>query len=277
MILYKTAQGPVVEHDGRWFTLPGMGWDELVNLDDLAAVLRSRLASATPLPGPPAGVRSPLAPIGSQEVWAAGVTYHRSRTARMDESQKGGGSDFYDRVYHADRPELFFKASPHRVAGPGQPIHRRRDSRWVVPEPELTLAVTRSGKIIGYTIGNDVSCRDIEGENPLYLPQAKVFDRCVGLGPGLLVSEGPLPDETQIRLEIRRGGEMLFTGATTAGKMRKKPPQLVEYLFREDSFPSGCLLLTGTGVVPPDDFTLESGDEVIITIDPIGTLVNPVD
>jgi 2-dehydro-3-deoxy-D-arabinonate dehydratase len=277
MILYKTTGGAIVELDGHWFALGGADWDALLNMDDLEAVLASRLGSSTQLPGPPPGVRTPLAPIGSQEVWAAGVTYLRSKTARMEESRTGGGSDFYDRVYHADRPELFFKASPHRVAGPGQAIHRRHDSRWIVPEPELTLVVTRTGRIIGYTIGNDVSCRDIEGENPLYLPQAKTFTRCAALGPGILVRGGPLPDDTEIRLEVSRSEQNVFTGATHLGKLKKKPGALVEYLFRDNSFPQGCLLMTGTGIVPPDDFCLQAGDEVLITIDPIGTLVNPVD
>jgi 2-dehydro-3-deoxy-D-arabinonate dehydratase len=195
----------------------------------------------------------------------------------MEESQSAGGSDFYDRVYHADRPELFLKATPHRVRGHNQPLHLRTDSTWMVPEPELTLAVNRSGRIIGYTIGNDLSCRDIEGQNPLYLPQAKTFDRCAGIGPGILLRDEPLPGETEISLEIRRGGEAVFSGATTLSQMKKTLPQLVGYLYRDNPFPHGCLLMTGTGVVPPDGFTLQAGDEARITIDSIGTLVNPLD
>ena len=218
-----------------------------------------------------------LAPVVSQEVWAAGVTYFRSRTARMEESEQAGGSSFYDRVYHADRPELFMKATPHRVRGPGQPLHLRRDSKWIVPEPELTLVVTRGGKLIGYTVGNDLSCRDIEGENPLYLPQAKTFDACAGLGPGIFVSSEPLPGETTIEIEILRAGEAVFAGDTTVSQMKKTVPALIEYLYRDNSFPHGALLMTGTGIVPPDNFSLQPGDETRISIGSIGTLVNPLE
>jgi 2-dehydro-3-deoxy-D-arabinonate dehydratase len=179
-------------------------------------------------------------------------------------------------VYNADRPELFFKATPHRVAGPGAGVKIRKDSKWNVPEPELALLVSSGGKIVGYTIGNDMSSRDIEGENPLYLPQAKVYDCSCGLGPGVLVADGPLPKETEIRIEVRRNGNEAFAGATKLAQMKRTPEELVGWLFRESSFPNGCYLLTGTGVVPPDDFTLKSGDEVRITIEPIGTLVNGV-
>jgi 2-dehydro-3-deoxy-D-arabinonate dehydratase len=276
MRLFNTADGPVVEHEGRWHLMKGTPWDELVNRDDLFAFLADAAKAGRKIAGT-LGPAAPLAPIGSQEVWAAGVTYLRSRTARMEESATAGGSDFYDRVYHADRPELFLKATPHRVVGPGQPLHLRRDSRWIVPEPELTLVVTRTGKIVGYTIGNDLSCRDIEGENPLYLPQAKTFNACCALGPCVYVSERPLDDATVIQIEVQRKGDVVFAGATDLGQMHKKPPTLVEYLFRDNSFPNGCLLMTGTGVVPPDDFTLRAGDRVRITIEPIGALVNPVE
>jgi 2-dehydro-3-deoxy-D-arabinonate dehydratase len=217
-----------------------------------------------------------LPPIGSQEVWAAGVTYFRSRNARMEESKSAGGGDFYDRVYHATRPELFFKSMPHRVVGPAGKVAIRDDASWSVPEPELALFVTPAGKIAGYTIGNDMSSRDIEGENPLYLPQAKVYDRSCALGPCLLISEEPLPDATKIAIEIHRAASGVFSGATTLKEMKRKPQELVEYLYRNNSFPHGCFLLTGTGVVPPDSFTLQTGDEVRITIPPIGTLVNAV-
>jgi 2-dehydro-3-deoxy-D-arabinonate dehydratase len=215
-----------------------------------------------------------LPPIGKQEVWAAGVTYLRSRTARMEESAAAGGADFYDKVYHAHRPELFFKATPHRVVGHRQAMSLRADSRWNVPEPELTLAFTSRGQLLGYTIGNDLSSRDIEGENPLYLPQAKVFDTCAALGPGLLLtSEYPTPDTT-IRMEIRRQGSTAFAGETKIANMKQPFENLREHLFRHNSFPRGCYLMTGTGIVPNEDFTLQSGDEISITIDGVGTLVN---
>lgn len=275
MILYRTARGAVAEHRGKWFAVPG-SWDDLVNHADLAARLRSLAATSAALPHAPTASQL-LAPIGSQEVWAAGVTYNRSRIARVSESRQAGGSDFYDRVYRADRPELFFKATPHRVAGPGGIMHLRRDSGWIVPEPELTLAINARGEVIGCTIGNDLSCRDIEGENPLYLPQAKTFTGCAALGPGLLVTRRPLPRHTAIGLDIRRRGRSVFTGATRLSEVRKPLAVLVDYLFRENSFPVGCLLMTGTGVVPPGRFCLRRGDEVRITIEPIGTLVNRMD
>jgi 2-dehydro-3-deoxy-D-arabinonate dehydratase len=220
---------------------------------------------------------TPLAPIDSQEVWAAGVTYYRSRTARMAESEVAGGGSFYDRVYSAERPELFFKALAHRVAGPGEKVRIRRDSKWNVPEPELALVISPAGKITGYTIGNDMSSRDIEGENPLYLPQAKVYDRSCALGPAILVSDEPMQASTSIGIEIRRAGAAVFSDSTTLAAMKRRPEELVEYLYRETSFPSGCILLTGTGIVPPDTFTLQSGDEIAITISGIGTLQNSVE
>jgi len=217
-----------------------------------------------------------LAPIGNQEVWAAGVTYFRSRSARMEESKSAGGGDFYDRVYSADRPELFFKATANRVAGPGTHVRIRTDAKWSVPEPELTLLINQHGHIIGYTVGNDMSSRDIEGENPLYLPQAKVYDRSCALGPCILVCGDPLPASTPIRVDIVRNGSVEFSGATTLAELKREPVSLVEYLYRDNSFPFGAFLMTGTGIVPPDSFTLTSGDRIRITIDPIGTLENDV-
>lgn len=214
--------------------------------------------------------------LQSQEIWAAGVTYYRSMNARMEESKDAGGGTFYDRVYQAERPELFFKATPHRVAAPGDPVRIRRDAQWNVPEPELTLAINSHGLIFGYTIGNDMSSRDIEGENPLYLPQAKVYDGAAAVGPAILVTDDPLPPTTEIALEIRRGNATAFQGETTIDQIKRSLPSLVEFLFRDNSFPAGCYMMTGTGIVPPDGFTLQSGDEVRITIEPIGTLVNPV-
>jgi 2-dehydro-3-deoxy-D-arabinonate dehydratase len=224
----------------------------------------------------PPRTATPLAPVGQQEIWAAGVTYLRSRTARMEESKDAGGGSFYDKVYHAARPELFFKATPPRVAAPGTPVRIRGDSRWNVPEPELTLALNHRGAIFGYTIGNDMSSRDIEGENPLYLPQAKVYDRSAALGPRLLVRDTPLPATTEIALEIRRSGATAFAGRTAISQIKRRFDELAEYLFRDNAFPNGCYLMTGTGIVPPDAFTLQPGDEVRITIEPIGTLINPV-
>jgi 2-dehydro-3-deoxy-D-arabinonate dehydratase len=216
-----------------------------------------------------------LAPIDRQEVWAAGVTYKRSQVARMEESETG--ASHYDRVYSADRPELFFKATPSRVSGPGEPVRVRYDSHWSVPEPEFTLLVTPELKLAGYTIGNDMSARDIEGENPLYLPQAKLYSQCCALGPCVLLPTAPLdPPATKIAISISRRGKRVFQDATDLGQMARQFDDLIHWLGRENAFPGGAALLTGTGVVPPDDFTLEDGDTVSITVTGIGTLTNPV-
>jgi 2-dehydro-3-deoxy-D-arabinonate dehydratase len=274
MKLYRTTRGFVAQKADDCWTVPGTDWDELIAREDLAGrldrLMRGGAACEPPKPG------ELLPPIGSQEVWAAGVTYYRSRDARMQESKSAGGGDFYDRVYAAERPELFFKATPHRVVGPGGKVAIRGDAAWSVPEPELALFITPAGKIAGYTVGNDMSSRDIEGENPLYLPQAKVYDRSCALGPCLLISTEPLPDSTEIRLEIMRAGQSAFAGSTSLKELKRDPAQLVEYLYRQCSFPQGCFLLTGTGIVPPDSFTLQAGDEIRITIPPIGTLTNRV-
>ncbi len=218
-----------------------------------------------------------LAPIDQQEVWAAGVTYKRSQVARMDEAKSGGGAIHYDKVYTADRPELFFKATPARVSGPGDPVRVRFDSRWTVPEPELTLVVSDKGRLVGFTIGNDMSARDIEGENPLYLPQAKVYRQSCALGPCILIHEAPLdPASVRIDLGITRKGKEAFRGATDLGQMVRSFEDLVAWLCRENDFPNGAFLLTGTGIVPPDDFTLEDGDIVAIEVTGIGRLTNPV-
>lgn len=270
--LLHTTRGPVAEIDGAHYLLDDLGWDDALACDSLVQCLKEA-ARGQPETARPDD-ESLLPPIGSQEVWAAGVTYLRSRTARQEESRHE--SDFYDRVYSAPRPELFFKAAPHRVAGHGQPVRIRSDSRWNVPEPELTLCISPRGRILGYTIGNDMSSRDIEGDNPLYLPQAKVYDGCCGLGPAILASDEMLPPSTGIALEVRRSGAVVFSGATELQRMKRTPQELVDYLMRDNSFPYGCLLLTGTGVVPPNDFTLASGDVIRITIEPIGTLENRV-
>ena len=215
-----------------------------------------------------------VAPVDAQEVWAAGVTYLRSRNARMEESSQ---SDVYDRVYDADRPEIFLKATPSRVVGPDDAVGIRSDSGWDVPEPELVLLVNAGGEVVGYTIGNDVSSRSIEGENPLYLPQAKVYARSAGLGPVVvLTDEIPDPSDLPIKLEIMRGGEVLFSEETGTSRMHRTFDDLVTYLFRANAFPAGVFLMTGTGIVPPSEFTLQDGDTVTITIAPIGALTNPV-
>jgi 2-dehydro-3-deoxy-D-arabinonate dehydratase len=272
--LYRTSNGPYVEEAGSYFHLPELSWDALVTHDDLHGYLLSIVNK-----GEPAKdflLAKIEAPIGNQEVWAAGVTYYRSRSARMDESKDTGGGDFYDRVYSAERPELFFKSTPHRVAGPGGYVRIRRDATWSVPEPELTLLINHRGQIIGSTAGNDMSSRDIEGENPLYLPQAKVYDGSCALGPCVLIGSEPLPTSTPISLEIVRDGRTEFSGVTTLAELKRAPATLVEYLFRDNSFPFGAFLMTGTGIVPPNSFSLASGDRIRITIDPIGTLENEV-
>ena len=274
MKLHRTTRGPVVEDSGGFYQTSA-DWDALINRDDLESLLIKIVRESAALKAFDWQTEA-IAPIGHQEVWAAGVTYYRSRAARIEESKSSGGGDFYDRVYSATRPELFFKATPHRVAGPGQEVRIRRDSEWNVPEPELALAVNSTGNIIGYTIGNDMSSRDIEGMNPLYLPQAKVYSQCCGLGPAIYVSSKPLDDKTDIHLQIHREGTQVFGGRTDLTRMKRSPSELVEYLFRDNSFPYGCFLLTGTGIVPPDDFTLHAGDEIRITIEPIGTLMNKV-
>jgi 2-dehydro-3-deoxy-D-arabinonate dehydratase len=279
MKLYRTTNGCFVENEERLYrheSVPSdpASWDALIARDDLDEYLEEWVGLSNRKERDELGEIQ--APIGTQEVWAAGVTYYRSRNARMEESKSSGGGDFYDRVYGAERPELFFKATPHRVVGPNGEVAIRKDASWSVPEPELALLISPSGRIVGYTVGNDMSSRDIEGENPLYLPQAKVYDRSCGLGPCILVANSPLPRSTEIQMEIRRAGEVEFSGSTTLDVMKRDPNSLVEFLFRNNSFPSGCFLLTGTGIVPPDSFTLRPGDEISITITGIGTLVNYV-
>jgi 2-dehydro-3-deoxy-D-arabinonate dehydratase len=275
MRLYRTKNGFVAEEGGRAGLLKDKDWNALFNLKNLAGYLTKALNAAKPLKFDPESAPV-LAPIGSQEVWAAGVTYYRSRDARMEESKAAGGGDFYARVYDADRPEIFFKSTPHRVSGPRQNVRIRKDSKWNVPEPELAVVVNSAGRIFGWTICNDMSSRDIEGENPLYLPQAKVYDQSCALGPCILVSDEMPPRSTEIRIEILRGGQAAFSGATALDRLKRSPESLVGWLLRDNSFPSGCFLSTGTGIVPGDAFTLLSGDEVRITIPPIGTLSNSV-
>jgi 2-dehydro-3-deoxy-D-arabinonate dehydratase len=272
--LYQTTAGCVVESEGNCYSLPGQSLDGLLAREDLPEFLPSLIATASSVASPAAvDLR---APIQSQEVWAAGVTYYRSRGARMEESKDAGGGDFYDRVYTAERPELFFKSMASRTVGTGGKVRIRADAHWSVPEPELTLVVSPKGRIQGYTIGNDMSSRDIEGENPLYLPQAKVYNGSCALGPGILVSANPLAPSTRIVIEIWRNGEIEFFGEVALTELKRNPKVLVEYLLRDNSFPNGCFLLTGTGVVPPSSFTLDHGDRIRITIEAIGTLENEV-
>jgi 2-dehydro-3-deoxy-D-arabinonate dehydratase len=247
-----------------------------VSLDKLLQLpleeLRAVVSQSRPHAAAPDGAIE--APIEGQEVWAAGVTYQRSREARAEESVD---ADPYDRVYTAARPELFFKATPNRVRGPGQKVTIRADSSWDVPEPELAVVCNSRGEVIGYTIGNDVSSRSIEGENPLYLPQAKVYDGSCSLGPAIALAWDFDPADKTIGLEIRRGGSLLFESETSTAALRRSIPELVEYLYRHQRFKSGCILLTGTGIVPPREFTLEPGDEVTIRIEGIGVLHNEVE
>lgn len=285
MKLYRTRQGIIVEHDPgqnpgseRYYRAPSDDWDYLVNQDGLYEFLQREVLSTRAADEYAEWIRTDLlAPIGQQEIWASGVTYLRSREARMEESKDAGGGDFYARVYDADRPELFFKSTAARAVGSGSAVRIRKDSQWNVPEPELTLFITSSGKIVGYTVGNDMSSRDIEGENPLYLPQAKTYDGSAAIGPCLYVPENPISPETMIQIEIRREGKQVFGDKIALNRMKRKPDELASFLYRECSFPHGCYLMTGTGIVPPDDFTLAVGDEVLITIDGIGTLINRVE
>ena len=269
--LFRTHTGWILEREGTYFKLPPGPLTTRDDLHDYLSTMKSGLQALTDLP------RDGLvAPLEGQEVWAAGVTYFRSRTARMEESKAATGGHFYDLVYNAERPELFFKAAAWRVVGSGGTVRFRADARWNVPEPEVALLISPKGTIVGYTVGNDVSSRDIEGENPLYLPQAKVYDGACALGPCVLVSAQPPAPATRIHLEIRRAGRTEFAGSTALSEMKRDFRTLVDYLYRETSFPAGCVLLTGTGVVPPDGFTLHHGDETFITVDGIGTLHNVV-
>ncbi len=283
LVKYRTAANPTP----RWGHLQG-------SLESLSGQIRSLadvtldkiLSSGTPSayfdPAIAAGSETVdvaaaelLPPIDSQEVWGAGVTYFRSKIARQEESKSGGS--FYDLVYTADRPELFFKSTPHRTVGPNQAVRVRKDTRWCVPEPELALVFAANMELVGVTVGNDMSARDIEGENPLYLPQAKLYDGCCALGPGIVpVSALPARESTMIRVLIERGGQPVVDDTTTLDKMKRTFDELAGWLGRDNSFPTGVILLTGTGIVPPDEFSLEAGDMVKISISGIGTLATPV-
>lgn len=271
LYLTHSPEGLHAHADGLPFALDA-DLDTLFRQPAPHAWLRAQLATAAAIE--PADTLLP--PIQSQEVWGAGVTYLRSRDARMEESESSEGGDFYDRIYHAHRPEIFFKATPHRVAGPEQPLILRSDASWNVPEPELTLALASNGSLIGYTIGNDLSSRDIEGQNPLYLPQAKTWARCAGLGPRIVITPDFPPPSTTIAMRILRDGAPVFADSATLSQMKQTLPNLVEHLFRDNAFPNGAFLMTGTCVVPDDNFTLASGDRVEISITGAGTLANPI-
>lgn len=274
MKLYRTTTGFYAEADGQFYKIPTFIWDELINRDDLYAYLRTTIASLAPEAS--FDESSLMAPVGTQEVWASGVTYYRSKIARMEESKESGGDTFYDKVYDAERPELFFKSLAHKVIGNGGTVNIRPDSSWNVPEPEWTLFATSTGKIVGYTIGNDMSSRSIEGENPLYLPQAKVYDGSAALGPCLYVPAEPMAVTTTIDIDIVRNGSKVFEGRTTLEQLKRHPEELVRYLFRSNTFTTGVFLMTGTGLVPSNEFTLQVGDVVNIRIDKIGQLTNTV-
>ena len=277
MRIYNTSSGIIISHNNQYFSAEEKSWDRFVNRSNLFQVVSGELKHLQPNEDlQELTSLAVLTPIGSQEVWASGVTYFRSREARIEESKEAKGGDFYARVYDADRPELFFKSPPYRTVGSGGNIRIRADSKWNVPEPELTLFICSEGTIEGYTIGNDVSSRDIEGENPLYLPQAKSYNGATALGPCLLVPDGPINPDTNISIEVSRDSEVLFREKISINQMKREHKELVAYLFRELDFPHGTYLMTGTGIIPADDFTLHSGDLVKITIAEIGSLINTV-
>ncbi len=277
MKIYNTAKGIIIENNENFFIAKETSWDVFVNRSDLFQKVSEELKGLKS-DGNLSGIinKDLKAPIQNQEIWASGVTYMRSREARMEESKSAGGGDFYARVYDADRPELFFKSPAYRAVGHGEKVRIRKDSKWNVPEPELTLFICSEGTIEGYTIGNDMSSRDIEGENPLYLPQAKSYDASAAIGPCLYVPGSPIDRNTKIYLEILRKKETVFSGEISINRMKRRHVELAEYLFRETTFPHGVYLMTGTGIVPPDHFTLQVDDEIKVSIDGIGTLSNTV-
>lgn len=278
MHLYKTAQGAILHNNNNFYSI-SQDWDTLINRENLFAFLQEFSQTNSIIAEEKAQdliSNHLLAPVGSQEIWAAGVTYLRSRDARMEESEASGAADCYQRVYEANRPELFFKSLPHRVAAHKQQVNIREDSTWDVPEPELTLYINGKGNIQGYTIGNDMSSRSIEGENPLYLPQAKMYERSAAIGPCLYVPESPISPDTIISMEIWRKGVKRFDDQTPLSRMKRSLTELAGWLFKALDFPQGAFLMTGTCVVPGNDFTLQEGDLVNISISGIGTLSNTV-
>lgn len=277
MKIYKIKSGILVEQDDSFYLLDDEEWDSFINDDNLLRKTEDLISDQDPVENGERLIEDELLPpIFSQEIWASGVTYYNSKLGRQEESKEAGGGDFYARVYVADRPELFFKSNRHRCVGSGEAVRIRKDSTWDVPEPELTLVITSNLKIVGYTIGNDMSSRSIEGENPLYLPQAKSYDGSAAIGPCIYVTNEPLPSDTKIQLSILRNGEEVFGDEIGIDQIKREFDELVGYLYRECSFPFGSFLMTGTGIVPGKDFTLQPDDEIHITIQPIGTLVNKV-
>ncbi len=277
MHLYKTPEGALLVTENNSFLLT-QDWDQLVNQSDLHQHLKSQAApsSAVSESKKQELIKKATAPIGSQEVWASGVTYLKSRDARMEESKESGAADVYQKVYEAERPELFFKSLPHRVVGPEGEVFIRKDSTWNVPEPELTLFMNSAGAIQGYTIGNDMSSRSIEGENPLYLPQAKMYERSCALGPCLYVPAKPIAPETNISIKIERAKKEVFSNSIQLNRMKRNLPELATWLYKALKFSTGSFLMTGTGIVPSNDFTLQAGDEISIEIEGIGVLRNSV-
>lgn len=274
MKLYNTVNGIVIELNNKC-CLVKENWEAFINDDAVLEKATAAITTATAVDKNT--IEKALPVIGpNQELWACGVTYYRSMVGRQEESKAAGGADFYGKVYEAERPECFFKSTPHRVVGNKDFVRIRKDSSWDVPEPELTLVVTSSGKIIGYTVGNDMSSRSIEGENPLYLPQAKTYDGCAAVGPCVYLTNEPLSPDTNIHLAIERNTAVVFEGTIALNQMKRTPQELVGFIYRESSFPYGCLIMTGTGIVPGSDFTLQSGDVIDISIDGIGTLTNTV-
>ena len=277
MKIYNTKRGIVIDNDGQYFLSKETNWDTFINRQGLYATVSAEINGLTADSSLADAFNGEvLAPLANQEVWASGVTYFRSRTARIEESKDAGGGTFYDRVYNADRPELFFKAPAYRTVGTGADVRIRKDSKWNVPEPELTLFMCSAGTIEGYTIGNDMSSRDIEGENPLYLPQAKSYTGSAAVGPCIYVSDAPINPEAMITLEIKRGSEVAFTESIAISQMKRKHSELATWLFKELDFKYGVFLMTGTGIIPQDEFTLQVGDVVNISIEGIGTLTNTV-
>lgn len=276
MKLYHTRKGLLLE-SGDAYYLVEQDWDDLLNTENLFAALATHCESAAPIENYREILEKDLLPpIKSQEIWASGVTYFNSKMERQKESEKAGGGIFYEKVYHAERPELFFKSTPQRAVGCGQKVRIRKDSTWDVPEPELTLVINNKAQIVGYTVGNDMSSRSIEGENPLYLTQVKVYEGSAAVGPAVLVTAEPFSLDRSITLTIFRKGAIVFNESILLSQMRRTPEELVSYLFRESHFPYGCLLMTGTGIIPSSDFSLQSQDEIHIEIEGIGTLVNEV-
>lgn len=277
MKIYKTKSGIVLQYNDLTYLYAEQNWDRFINNDNLYDYCLILIEDLHDEPSILHQIENEiLPPIGSQEIWASGVTYFSSKLGREEESRETGGDQFYSRVYEASRPELFFKSTAARSVGHSGEVAIRKDSTWNVPEPELTLMITSSGKIIGYTIGNDMSSRSIEGENPLYLPQAKTYDKSAAIGPCIWITKDPIPMNTGIKVEVMRNNESVFSGSIEINQMKRKPQELVDYLFEACSFPNGCLLMTGTGIVPGAEFTLKIGDVIHISIDHIGTLTNIV-